>query len=1034
MRNTLRRIICLSSLICMCSTFTYSQSGSEWKDPQVNEVNRLPMHTSFFAYDTEEDALKGDKMADTNVLSLNGIWKFLWVKDADKRPEDFCKTDYDDSKWKTISVPGIWEVNGYGYPLYANTTYAWNKHFENNPPYVPDVENHVGSYRREITIPAGWKGKQIIAHFGSVTSNMYIYVNGKFAGYSEDSKLEAEFDITRFLKPGKNLLSFQVFRWCDGTYLECQDFWRLSGVARDCYLFARNKVHINDLRIVPDLDNNYKNATLTINTELSAPADVQYKLYDAKHLLVASSRSTGNGSGRTVINIDNPYKWTAETPYLYTLITVIKDKKSKTSEYVPQQVGFRKVEIKNSQLMINGKPLLIKGVNRHEMDPDRGYAVTRERMVQDLKIMKSLNINAVRTCHYPDDAYWYELCDKYGLYMIAEANIESHGMGYGEKTLAMNKSYLKAHIERNERNVARNFNHPSVIIWSLGNEAGAGDNFAECYKMVKGEDSSRPVQYESCGYADYTDIYCPMYPNLDFCKKYVDDKCKTKPFILVEYAHAMGNSEGGFKEYWDMIRTMPKFQGGYIWDFVDQSLHTYRNGVRIYGYGGDYNNYDTSDNNFLDNGLISPDRVLNPHAYEVQYFYQDIWTKWKSIKDGSISVYNENRFRDLKSYRLEWQLMCDGNVVQKGNLNDLDVAPCSEKTYKLPIDFTKLDKSRECFLNVAYRLNCDDGILTENTVVARQQLRISDYHWNDNLKGIAGISGKPLKVDKKDKSALTFRNNNVTISFDKTNGYISEYTVNGKSLMAKGCQLKPNFWRACTDNDYGANLQLKYKVWQNPDIKLVLLKTMKKKDTVIVSASYDIPAVSGKLSLNYELYADGTVSVEQNLIADKSAADVPDMFRFGMRLQMPEEMENSEYYGRGPIENYQDRNHCTFIGRYSQTSDEQFYPYIRPQENGNKTDVRWWKQVDGEGNGLLFAAPKALSISALPYSQEELMDGVKKGQRHSELLHKNGRINISVDDVQMGLGCQNSWGALPWSSYLLPYNNRTYKFVMKPIQ
>lgn len=1013
-----------------CASLAIAQ-GNEWKNPEINAVNRLPMHTSSFAYENENAALANEKNISPNILSLNGAWKFNWVQDANQRPMDFFTINYNDSDWKMMSVPGIWEVNGYGDPLYVNTTYAWYGHFKNTPPLVPDEHNHVGSYRKTFNIPVNWKGKQIIAHFGSITSNIYLWVNGKFVGYSEDSKMESEFDITKFVKPGENLFAFQVFRWCDGTFLECQDFWRLSGVARESYLYARNPKHIDDIRITPDLDSNYCNGTLTVNVKMKTSGWVNLKLLDAQSNIVFNQQIICNKN--VILSVNEPKKWTAETPYLYTLLATLKEE-GKITEVIPVKVGFRKVEIRNAQLLINGKPVLIKGVNRHEMDPEGAYNVSHERMLQDIKLMKQFNINAVRTSHYPDDSYWYDLCDKYGIYMIAEANIESHGMGYGDATLARNPSYLKAHLERNERNVGRNYNHPAIIVWSLGNEAGVGPNFEECYSMVKKEDPSRPVQYECPGYSDFSDIYCPMYMRYDACEKYALSDGK-KPLIQCEYAHAMGNSEGGFKEYWDLIRKYPKFQGGYIWDFVDQSLYAMHEGTRIYGYGGDYNTYDPSDNNFLDNGLMSPDRVPNPHAYEVQYFYQNIWTSLKDKEKGVIEVYNENFFRDLSAYRLDWQLVCNGNTVQKGSVNDLSVAPQEKVNLILPFDINKLTPGKESFLNVTYRLKSGEGVLNANSVVARQQLVLSDYQWNDNNAAVTVDlhSYKSLKINKKEKNNLNFISENVQIAFDNQNGFICRYIINGKSMLADGSELKPNFWRAGTDNDYGANLQNKYRIWMNPILNMSFLKSAKMKDKWVVDAAYDMPDVKGKLYLTYTLFKDGTITVKQQLTVDE-AAKVPNMFRFGMRLQMPKDMNQSIYYGRGPIENYVDRNNCTFIGEYSQTIDEQFYPYIRPQENGNKTGIRWWKQVNKEGVGLEFSALNALSMSALSYSQEELSDGVHKGQRHSQLLKKNDKVNLSIDNVQMGLGCMDSWGALPLEKYQLKYTNREYSFTMNPLR
>lgn len=1014
--------------LLLCSPATVQAQSNEWKDPQVNEINRLPMHTSFFPFQTEQEAIAGNKTNSSNFLSIEGTWKFNFAQSPEQRPADFFKIDYNDGEWKTIPVPGIWEVNGFDDPLYTNIDYPWNGHFPYTPPIVPDEHNYVGSYRRTINIPANWKGKQVIAHFGSVTSNIHLWVNGKFVGYSEDSKLEAEFDITKYLKPGENLIAFQIFRWCDGTYLECQDFWRLAGVARECYLYAQNPKHIDDIRVTPDLDNEYENGTLTVNVKMPAASKADLKLLDADNKIVATAIATAGNP--LTINITNPQKWTAETPYLYKLITSIKEK-GKITESISTNVGFRKVEIKGARLLVNGKPVYIKGANRHEMDPDGAYNVPYERMVQDIKLMKQFNINTVRTCHYPDDPRWYDLCDKYGIYMIAEANVESHGMGYGDKTLAKEPTYLKAHLERNQRNVERNYNHPSIIVWSLGNEAGMGSNFEACYKWVKNEDKSRPVQYERAERSDYTDIYCPMYYRYWDCEKYMKSNT-TKPLIQCEYAHAMGNSEGGFKEYWDLVRQNGNFQGGCIWDFVDQSLHFTRDGKRFYAYGGDFNSYDPSDKNFLDNGLIGPDRIPNPHAYEVQYFYQNIWTSLKEKENCTIEVYNENFFRDLSAYRLHWELVCNGEAVQNGVIDNLDIAPHAKATFTLPVDKSKIAENKECFINISYSLKETEGVLEKGSTVARQQLALSEYNWNDNHIASAGTSkSKAIKSDKKDKDCSTFATEDVKYSFDKQTGFLCHYEVNGISYLTAGTALTPNFWRAGTDNDYGAGLQQKYRVWLNPKMSLTSFISKKEGENTIVEAIYNMPDVKATLNLTYTLSKDGAITVKQQLVAD-ATAKVPNMFRFGMRLQMPGEMSQSEYYGRGPIENYIDRNHCTFVGKYSQTMDEQFYSYIRPQENGNKTDIRWWKQVGADGDGLLFCAPKPLSMSALAYSQEELTDGIEKGQRHSEFMKKNGNANINIDDIQMGLGCMDSWGALPLDKYMLKYTDREYTFTMRP--
>ena len=681
-----------------------AQTFNEWRDPNVNAVNRAEMHTNYFAYESAEAAQRGDKTLSDNFMSLNGTWKFNWVRNSDARPTDFFRTDFNDRGWDEMQVPAVWELNGYGDPIYVNVGYAWRSSFPNNPPLVPVEDNHVGSYRREMVVPADWKGKEIIAHFGSVTSNIYLWVNGRFVGYSEDSKLEAEFNVTPYLKPGqKNLIAFQVFRWCDGTYLEDQDFFRFSGVGRDCYLYAREKRRIEDIRLTPDLDENFSKGSLRVELKRKGSGKVTLKLADAEgHTVVETTTATTEAN----LSVEKPSLWSAETPYLYTLTATMEG----NHEVIPVKVGFRKIELRNAQVLINGKPVLFKGADRHELDPDGGYVVSRERMIEDIRIMKELNINAVRTCHYPDDGQWYELCDQYGIYLVAEANVESHGMGYGEKTLAKNPSYLKAHIERNERNVARNFNNPSVIFWSLGNEAGYGSNFEAAYDRVKAMDASRPVQYEQAGTEGKTDIYCPMYRSYSRCEEYSQDSNSTKPLIQCEYAHAMGNSEGGFKEYWDIIRKYPKYQGGFIWDFVDQSIRwTGKGGREIYAYGGDFNTTDASDQNFCNNGLISPDRVLNPHAYEVRRVYQDIHTTAGDLNRGEVKVYNEYFFRNLSNYELCWEVTKDGKAVKSGRVEELNVAPGATATLALPLP--KVDNEGEWLLNVSYRLKQAEDLL-----------------------------------------------------------------------------------------------------------------------------------------------------------------------------------------------------------------------------------------------------------------------------------------------------------------------------------
>lgn len=1025
----------ITGLFAALAITANAQSFKEWQDPGINAVNRAPMHTNYFAYESTEAAIKNDRETSTNFMTLNGMWKFNWVENADARPIDFWEIGFNDKSWKNIPVPGIWELNGYGDPIYVNVGYAWREQYKNNPPQVSIINNHVGSYRREITVPADWKGKEIIAHFGSVTSNMYLWVNGKYIGYSEDSKLEAEFNLTPYLKTGqKNLIAFQVFRWCDGSYLEDQDFFRYSGVGRDCYLYARNKKQIADIRVTPDLDAQYQNGSLSINLSTKGSGNVELELLDANSKSVATKTLKASGNIKTTIDIVSPNKWTAETPYLYTLRATLKEG-NKVLEVIPIKVGFRKIELKDSQILVNGQPVLFKGANRHEMDPDYGYIVSPERMIQDIQMMKKLNINAVRTCHYPDNNIWYDLCDKYGIYVVAEANIESHGMGYGDRTLAKREDYKKAHLERNQRNIERCFNHPSIIFWSLGNEAGYGPNFEAAYKWVKEEDPSRAVQYERAGRKGKTDIFCPMYMGYDGCIKYCEDATMTKPLIQCEYAHAMGNSQGGFKEYWDLVRKYPKFQGGFIWDFVDQSIRrTGNNGKMIYAYGGDFNRFDASDINFCNNGLISPDRVPNPHAYEVRHFYQDIWTTPANLANGEINIRNEYFFRDLSAYCLEWEVLKNGKAVRCGRIDNLNVKP--QQTSKIKLNLSETNQNAEWLLNVTYKLKANEGLLRAGHIIAKEQLTLQPYtapsmelknHETNNIETVAP------NVQDNDRTYLIVSNDIFRIEFNKKSGYLTKYEVNGLNLLKEGTILKPNFWRAPTDNDFGAKLNHKYIVWKNPEINLTAFKHQVENKQVVIEALYNMPGVSSKLNLTYIINNVGAIKVTQKMTTDKNAK-VSNLFRFGMQMQMPRSFETIEFYGRGPIENYIDRNHCTDLGVYRQNVADQFYSYIRPQENGTKSDIRWWKMINHAGNGIEVFATDPFSASASNYTIESLDEGLYKKQMHSPEVEKADLVNFCIDKIQAGLGCVNSWGAIARPEYQVPYKDYEFTFILLPTQ
>ena len=1033
---------------------------TEWHDLQVNEINRLPLHTMHFAYDPNDFPGTGaeylDKKKSMNYLSLEGTWKFNWVANADQRPTDFYKTDLDDSKWNNIQMPGNWEMLGYGQPEYVNVGFGWRGHFDQQPPAVPTKDNHVGSYRREINIPANWDGKRVIAHFGSVTSNIYLYVNGKFAGYAEDSKVAAEFDITPFLKKGKNLIAFQTFRWCDGSWCEDQDFWRLSGPARENYLYARSKDHrLLDVRVETDLKNNYKDGYLNITAKVQGNTLAYFGLYDpdGKEVIVTGTDNVKNGVAKYQLRVKNVRKWSAETPNLYTLVVspIQNGGMYLPYEIVQVKVGFRKVEIKNKQFLVNGQPVLLKGANRHEIDPDEGYNLSEQRMIQDIMMMKRMNINAVRTCHYPDDPRWYDLCDKYGLYVVAEANQESHGFQYGDDAAAKKPEFAKQIMERNQHNVSMFYNHPSIVTWSMGNETVMGDNFLQAYKWIKSQDKTRPVQYEQARRGEGTDIFCPMYYPVAASEKYAKDPNSPMPLIQCEYNHTMGNSGGNLSDYWDLIRKYPILQGGFDWDFVDQALH--RNIVKPmsilpykmnneelrkieYCYGGDYNKYDPSDNNFNCNGIIGPDRQMNPHAYEVAYQYQNIWAKMVNAETGEVSVHNENFFRDLSNYALAWSLEEDGVETQNGTIADLDVAAQQTKNFTIPYDKSKI-KGKEVFLNIDFRLKEAEPLLTAGQVMAYAQLPVVTKQAcsGDCSKMLAlGHGKKKMKLAAKKNNVVAVTTPNLTFKIDRSTGLISEYAYNGKSLLGEGGTLKPNFWRAPTDNDMGAGLQKKFKAWKNPQMNLknIDVKKDKKTNSVTILTSFDMPEVQGQMDITYVVFANtGAVKVTEDFKATEGAK-VSDMFRFGMLMQMPYTMEKSNYYGRGPIENYSDRKDCMRIGVYTDDADNQYFPYIRPQESGTKSDIRWWKQTDATGLGLQVKSCTPFYASAIHFDTEELDDGDDKEQRHSFDLKKSKFTNLFLDSAHMGVGGENSWGAWPLEKYRVHYGNKTFTFTLIP--
>ena len=1030
----------LLSVACMTAIGAQAAKNHEpvWKDPLVNQVNREPRRANFFAFENADKAKANDKTKSGRFLSMEGKWRFNFVKDHNLAPKDFFSLKFDDSKWVDFPVPGLFEIEGYGDKIYRNVGYSWCTTFDSNPPYIGETNNYTGSYRRTFELPADWNGQDVYFHVGSATSNLSVWVNGKYVGYSEDSKVAAEFNITKYLKKGQNLIAMQVMRWCDGSYLEDQDFWRFTGIAREVYLYATPKTHMRDIAVVQDYVDG--KGQLEVKVDVAGKGDVSAQLLDADGKQADKGFFGAQQQKNTIVlnaKIDAPKLWTAETPYLYTLLVTLKDQKGQTLEVVRQRVGFRHIEIKNAQLLVNGQPILIKGADRHELDPDGGYIVSMDRMIQDIRIMKQLNINAVRTCHYPDDPRWYDLCDEYGLYVTAEANLESHGMGYGDKTLAKNPEFEKMHLERNQGNVLTLKNHPSIIVWSLGNEAGYGPNFEKAYDWVKATDATRPCQYEQARQDGKTDIFCPMYYDYNGCEKYSQGN-NPRPLIQCEYAHAMGNSMGGFKEYWDLIRKYPKYQGGYIWDFVDQGMRDKSpiTGREIFTYGGDYGKYPASDYNFNCNGIIAPDRRLNPHAYEVGYYYQNVWVKDVDLKNGKVEVYNENFFKTLDDLAMVCILLPGGetsNAYLVKEFNDFEgIAPQSRKVIESAslkqaiADYTAKYPNRELVANFYFRAKQAQPLIEKNQVLAKEQFIVQPYQFPE-------LKTETAQVEKEEtNSYVKLSAAGTELYVGKHTGLIDYITVDGQEMLSFRESVKPEFWRAPTDNDYGANLQNNFRVWHDLWLKV---KDCSVSDNSVV-AHIEMPHQKAQLTMTYTLTPKGEIIVRQQMTADKEAK-VAELFRFGMDIEMPKAFDRVKYYGRGPAENYIDRNHSEFIGLYENEVAKEYFDYIRPQESGNHTDIRWFQVLNSEGRGLCFYSNAPMEASALPYTTAQLDDGPSKNKawgRHSGDLIPSGKTSVHVQKRQIGLACVNSWGAWPRKEYRMPYQDYDFTFAIKPVK
>ena len=1014
-----------------------------WQDPRNVEENRAPMTANF--------AVDGLKMP------LNGVWDFNWYEHMDNRPLDFYKVDFDASGWDTMPVPGMWELNGYGDPVYVNNLYVWRKYFKSEPPFVPVEGNHVGQYRRTFVLDEAWKGKDIFLHIGSATSNVRVWVNGKEVGYSEDSKLEARFNITGYVKTGENLIALEIFRWCDGTYLEDQDFWRMSGISRDVYVYSREKKRIEDVRVVASAS-----GEAVLSAEVSkGVTEVSFDILDQRGNDVASVKvPVQKNAAKAVVNVENVKQWTAETPWLYTLKVSSFDKKGRTETAV-MEIGFRDVCIKDGQLLVNGQPVLFKGANRHEMNPYKGYVVSEADMIQDILIMKQLNINAVRTCHYPDDPLWYSLCDRYGLYVVAEANIESHGMGYGEHTLAKREDYEIAHLDRIERAVKRDVNHPSVIVWSLGNEAGNGPNFYKGYDLVKALDPTRPVQYERAGLDYNTDIFCPMYFDYNGCERYASSNPE-RPLIQCEYAHAMGNSMGGLKEYWDLVRKYPSYQGGFIWDFVDQALYQpvgdQKYGTdHVFAFGGDYNETDASDNSFCCNGIIAADRTLHPHAYEVAYQYRSILTSAspEAAAEGKVTVYNENFFIDLSRYMVEWDVVVDGESVLAGCKDLPKVAPQRTEVVSLGFDAAEIAEAagisdlaaHDVYLNVRYVLRKADGLLSAGSEVAYDQMCINEAA----LPVFMNETGLPEY--RADGQRHTFSGNmefegsdNARISswkavFDASNGSLVSYVLGEKELIVS--PLEPCFARAVNENDLGAGQDRRLDIWRKAELKVASFNVEKTDFCYRVNVEYAPISEAALVRMVYDIYADGAVAAKEDMTDAGKLAETVMLPRFGMQMAMPGDFSTFEFFGLGPHENYIDRSSSALMGHYVQRVEDQYhYGYVRPQESGTKTQIKWMKVLDDNGAGFEITSDVKFSASALPFNWKEMdVRMLGNNQAHSlelkALAHENdrsaGKTWVNFDLAQMGLACVNSWGAWPREEHRVNAQPYEFNFVLRPV-
>ncbi len=1044
MSNAKQRNVLLTAWLFLFSLNIGAQVP-EWKNPQIVEINKEPAHPLLVGQtDIQKCLQKESSLYDNpNVLSLNGIWKFHWAKNPQKRPKAFFKTEFDDSQWKSIKVPSNWELQGYGIPIYVNMYYEFMPYaVMPSPPYLPQNWNPVGSYRTTFSIPENWKEKDIYLHFGAVKSAMYVWVNGKKVGYSQGSKLPAEFNITPFLKKGKNVLAVEVYRWSDGSYLECQDFWRLSGIERDVFLYSKPKVSIFDVFAKAGLQNHYQNGVLNTNVKIKNSALKQLKnytvnlsLYDNNQRIiqdVKSIKSTtqewNNISFQT--SIPSVKKWSAETPFLYTLIIELKNQQGQQLEQISQKIGFRTSEIKNGQLLINGKVILLKGVNRHEHDEINGHVISKSSMLKDIKMLKAFNFNAVRNCHYPNDPYWYELCDRYGLYVVDEANIESHGMFYGKESLAKDSLWKTAHLSRTQRMVERDKNHPSIIIWSLGNEAGDGINFESTSKWVHQRDDSRPVQYERAENRPHTDIVCPMYMRIGSLINYAE-RTRKRPLIMCEYAHAMGNSTGNFQDYWDVIENNYHLQGGFIWDFVDQGLAAYTEaGQKYWKYGGDFGGDSIpSDVNFCMNGLVNADRTPHPALWEVKKVYQPISFKAQTLSTKQFEIKNKFDFTNLSICDIQWEIIENGVAIYQNTIQSLSLKPQEKKTVSLDFKAVNFKKNAEYFINFKAVLNTKQGLLEKGHIIAQEQILLKEALHQQAFSN----SKQTIKVNEK-KTTVQIKGVDFNITVNKTTGNIEAYQYQGVNLIEKGAV--PCFKRATTDNDFGAKIPKEMMIWTKDSKESILAKSFKIKEKsskkVIFEVEYSLQESQSQWNSQYTIWGNGVIEVHNHFVPNDSL-DLPFMPRLGSRMRIPKAFNKIEWYGRGPYENYIDRKTASFIGIYQSTVEQQAFNYASLQETGYKTDVRWLNLTDANGNGIRIEGIPLFCFSALHYTVEDLTRE-KRGSLHLYDVPERNFTELHIDLKQMGLGGDDSWWSKPHSQYMIPPTEYEYSYKIIPIQ